>query len=163
MTIGQQAILKATTKEAETLRQIYNRYRVTQTTPMLFCSVHTILGKLIDKGCVEQPSKGHYRATGREYYSLKGQNRPESRYIKAIRELGGDKVTIDQIIARIERQAHIHNIRLKPDQAKRVKPALLTALSYLSKLKAQGRVIQDEEGRFGLPKTTKEGGKNERR
>ena len=156
MTTGQQAILEVVTKKAETLAVIYQRYRATQSNPMLLYSAYTVLGKLCNKGCVEQPSKGHYRATGREYYSNKGQNRPESRYIKAIRELGGKEVTIDQIIARIERQAHVHNIRLKPDQAKRVKPALLTALSYLSKLKAQGRVLQDEEGRFGLPKTKEE-------
>ena len=148
---GQEAVLKATTKNAKRLQQIYERYRATQHNPMLMSSVRICLIKLIKKGCVGRPSEAHYQATGKPYYSNKGANRPESIYIKAIRHNGGKAVSPITIQAYIARRAHAHNIRRKPDQAKKVEPGLLTVLAYLSKLKGQGRVTQDVEGNFGLP------------
>ena len=152
---GQQAILKCLTKhkEGRTLDHIYKQYQATTKSPILCSSVLVAIIKLIDKGCAKRVSEGHYRATGKPYYSDKGKKKPESVYITAIRAKGGAGVSSAKILKYIEKEVHKCNLRLKPGQKKRAKPALLSALAYLSLLKSQGKVTQDAEGNFGLPET----------
>lgn len=150
---GQEAILEATRKgrRGETLDQVYARYQKTTDSPILSSSVLVALTKLIDKGCVERVSEGRYRATGVSYSSAKGQNRPESIYVKAIRELGPKPIDIKQIMAHIFKGVTAHNKRRKPDQKARRRPEMLSALTYLNLLKMKGRVTQNKQGKFGLP------------
>jgi hypothetical protein len=148
---GQEAILKATHKRAERAVTIYERYRKTQPDPMLLSSAIVCLSKLVTKGCAERPIDGRYRATGKPYYRKQGVM-PESIYITAIRESGGVGVSPTKIMLYLYRKADEFNRNLKPDQTERVKPKMITALTYLSSLKAQGRITQDEDGNFGLVK-----------
>ena len=152
---GQEAILHtlSTFKEGACLAFVHIRYKRGQREPMLLNSAYTCLNKLIDKGLAERTTEGGYRATGKPYYTNKGKNRPESRYITAIKKEGkGESVTIFEVLTHLAREADIFNKERNPDQAKRTTPTMLTALSYLSKLKKEKRVIQDNQGRFGLPK-----------
>jgi len=151
--MGQEAVLKATSrhKEGRTLDQIYKQYQARTKTPMLRSSVLAALTKLIVKGCVERLSRGHYRATGKAYYSNKGKKQPESVYIVAIRRYGGAGVPAAKILRFVHKEADKYNTRRKTSQKKRAKPELISALVYLDRLKAQGRVIQDAESHFGLP------------
>ncbi|MCK5563668.1 MAG: hypothetical protein KAJ07_00340 [Planctomycetes bacterium] len=138
---GMPAVLAAVTKhkEGRTLKQVYKKYQEENEPAMKLGSCLVYLTRLIAKGCVERPTEGHYRATGKAFFSLKGKTRTkESKYVIALRELGG-RATAIQIMDRLNRNADRQ-------------VTLTSALVYLSRLKSQGLVEQAGGATYRLPK-----------